>query len=71
METECGYNTEMDNIERERAIEGSARYELASSKEDDESVTVPNGKQTRRVPQDPKAIGQGTLVSCIHTRKRL
>ncbi len=26
---------------------------------------------TRRAPMDPKAIGQGTLVSCFHTQKRL
>ncbi len=26
---------------------------------------------TKRVLMDPNAIGQGTLVSCFHTQKRL
>ncbi|NHI88226.1 MAG: hypothetical protein EAX87_01815 [Candidatus Thorarchaeota archaeon] len=57
--------------QRERTVIQSARDELATSKEDNEIVAMPNSEQTKRVPQDPKAIGQGTLVSYIHTRKRL
>ena len=46
-------------------------YEFAIMTEENKAETVPDSEQTKRVPKDPEAIGQGTLVPYLHTRKCL
>ena len=40
-------------------------HDLRGSIEDSETLCAISSEQTKRAPESPKAIGQGTLVSCF------